>query len=96
MKISKLIKECAENDDHIHGAMNHVYDRCVSIAEDHEAEYGWQPIETTPKDGRTLVMRLEPAGSPVTAYFENGEWIATWSNHIINPTEWYKFDEEEK
>jgi hypothetical protein len=53
----------------------------------------WQPIETAPKDGRTILVVVEehayPGGRPTFAYWD-GEW-AWWCERgftVVLPTHW--------
>lgn len=46
----------------------------------------WQPIETAPKDGRSLILLLTPSGFPQVAY-SNTWWTAGFSVEC-KPTHW--------
>lgn len=47
---------------------------------------GWQPIETAPRTGRTLILLLTPSGWPQVAY-SNTWWVGGFSVEC-QPTKW--------
>lgn len=47
---------------------------------------GWQPIESAPRDGRSLILLLTPSGFPQVAY-SNTWWTAGFSVEC-KPTHW--------
>lgn len=46
-------------------------------------EYGWQPIETAPKDGTRVLLRIEWSNEPVVGEFTNDRWWACTEHHEV-------------
>ena len=108
MKTSEQIEDylktysvgCAEAQAEKNGLLT-----ALKIAEAHEAEYGWQPIETAPKNGRLLTWQFRSGVDgdgmwcfPVFAYWHHQRkcWVEYDSGLTTNPDEWYRFEEETK
>jgi hypothetical protein len=47
----------------------------------------WQPIETAPKDGSTILLR-QGKWAPVSAYWHVNEWRYIDYAHPSRPTHW--------
>lgn len=109
MKISEFIKNewreaiAASNvrngipiDDHDLGYTAALI-RCCKIAEKHEAEHGWLPIEGAPKD-ETQVIRESKGGPRMFAHWsdDHSSWLlgAQALSMRVFPIEWYKFEGE--
>lgn len=65
----------------------------------------WQPIETAPKDGTTLLLNGPHTEYPMLGYYDlcDGGWVATnprWvlgpEVHIPDPTQWRPAPEARK
>lgn len=96
MKVSKLIQKEAEkikvDCKILRGCQNGMF-RSQQIAEEHEAEHGWQPIATAPKD-RKHVVRDDDDWLYISEYWEP---LKNWIDEeccVVFPTEWYNFPED--
>lgn len=79
-----------ERDHHFIGMRSHDIERLAAAIALMRGQ-SWQPIETAPKDG-TSILATEIDGEPVVSYFDEGGWVYSWhaydGYHHWNPTHW--------
>ena len=99
MKTSEQIKDylktysvgCAEAQAEKNGLLT-----ALKIAKAHEAEYGWQPIETAPKDRKNVVCEGDRTAIELVVWNDETNWWQDETNRVVDATEWYRFEEETK
>ena len=104
MKISELIQNEIEDtpsrgyESEYETGKDFAFQIAIDIAQAHEAEYGWQPIATAPKDKDQLPVRDEDKHMALVAWSKFSEcWVDSETRWTLlkDPTEWYKFPESE-
>ena len=61
-----------------------------------ESEYGWQPIETAPKDRKNVVCEGDRTAIELVVWNDETNWWQDETNRVVDATEWYRFEEETK
>jgi len=98
MTISEQIKDylkyysvgCAEAQAEKNGLLT-----ALKIAEAHESEYGWQPIETAPV-GRVFIRNIDGIVYLASRDDIYNEYYRVPNQTLVIATQWYRFEEETK